>query len=152
TPATDTRTPPAARPIATPPSPLPQLERAPDALVAYVEACEQKLWSPDGAQHCAWLADRCIPESVLRENRVGADPGPQRLDRGEGLPRRGPAVVFPVLTPAVDPAYLQARYLDPDRAGRKYDNPAEAIAPLPRVAPVTTPWSGPRPGVLVVCE
>ncbi len=134
------------------PPPLPELEPGPDALVEYVEACEQTLWSADGARQRAWLAERRIPEAVLEENRVGADPGPHRLARGDGLPRRGPAVVLPILTPAGEPAYLQARYLQPDRAGRKYDNPAEAVAPLPRVAPVTTPWCGPRPAVLVVCE
>lgn len=124
----------------------------PAELVAYVDACEQFLWSPAGARWRRWLDDRLLPDAVLRANRVGADPGPSRLPRERGLPRRGPAVVFPVLGDSGQPGYLQARYLDADRAGRKYDNPTDALATLPRVALVQTPAASTRPGVLLVCE
>ncbi|MGH9014410.1 MAG: toprim domain-containing protein, partial [Acidimicrobiia bacterium] len=85
-------------------------------------------------------------------NRVGADPGPATLRRARGLPRRGPAVVFPVLTDTRSPAYLQARYLDPGRAGRKYDNPSDTLARNPRAVLVCTPRRGASAGALLVCE
>ena len=46
---------------------------------------------------------------------------------------------------------MQARYLNPDETGRKYDNPAAALAPHPRLAfPITTVLA--PADVLVVCE
>jgi DNA primase len=140
---------PAPRPA---PPDLPPLRPAGAELAAYVDACAQHLRSPAGAHVRAWLAARRLPDVVLRANRVGADPGPNRLARAAGLPRRGPAVVLPVFTAAGEVAYLQARYLDPGRAGRKYDNPAGRVAPNPRVAHVHAPRASRRPGVLVVCE
>ena len=147
---------------AAPPRPRPRVRRhavdvtpvrdGPAELIAYADACEQFLWSPEGARWRGWLDDRLLPEAVLRANRVGADPGPDRLRRERGLPRRGPAVIFPVLSDSGQVGYLQARYLDPDRAGRKYDNPIDALATLPRVALVQTPAASARPGVLLVCE
>ncbi len=128
------------------------VREGPAELFAYVDACEQFLWSPAGARWRGWLDDRLLPEAVLRANRVGADPGPDRLRRERGLPRRGPAVIFPVLSDSGQAGYLQARYLDPDRTGRKYDNPTDAVATLPRVALVQTPAASVRPGVLLVCE
>lgn len=141
----------ARRPALHPPS-LPAESAAPRALAEYVSACEQYLWSAHGEPWRQWLAARRLSETVLRANRVGADPGAARLARARDLPRRGPAIVLPVLTPERAPAYLQARYLDPDRAGRKYDNPAESLARNPRVALVHTPRASARAGVLVVCE
>jgi DNA primase len=135
---------------------LPPLRAASDEVRAYVGACEQHLWSEHGGRWLAWLAARGFTDPVLRANRVGADPGPSGVPRASGLPRRGHAVVFPVLTDDREPAYLQARYLDVERAGRKYDNPAESLAPNPRVALVHTPRaSGCAHGrgcALVVCE
>ena len=40
----------------------------------------------------------------------------------------------------------------PTGAGRKYDNPIDALATLPRVALVQTPAASVRPGILLVCE
>jgi DNA primase len=142
-----------ARPGPQPAPPeLPPLRARSDEVRAYVTACEHHLWTDHGDRWRAWLAARGFSEAVLRANRVGADPGPRFLDRPAGLPRRGAAVVFPVLTPDREPAYLQARYLDVEAAGRKYDNPAEALAPNPRVALVHTPRASARGELLVVCE
>jgi DNA primase len=133
---------------------LPPLRPAPEEVRAYVAACEEHLWSDHGGRWHAWLQARGFTEPVLRANRVGADPGPAVVARASGLPRRGHAVVFPVLTEERVPAYLQARYLDVGRAGRKYDNPADQLSPNPRVALVQTPRaSACNPGgALVVCE
>jgi hypothetical protein len=136
---------------------LPPLRVASDEVRAYVAACEQHLWSEHGGRWHAWLAARGFTDPVLRANRVGADPGPAHLPRPWGLPRRGHAVVFTVLTHEREPAYLQARYLDVERAGRKYDNPADRSAPNPRVALVHTPRASAcsvarRERALVVCE
>ncbi|MGH9027507.1 MAG: toprim domain-containing protein [Acidimicrobiia bacterium] len=100
------------------------------------------------------LADRRLPESVLRANRVGADPGPHVIPRARGLPHAGPAVVFPVFDKRGGLAYLQARYLAPDRVGRKYDNPSAALAQNPRVGVAQRPHHPPTHvrGVLVVAE
>jgi len=57
-----------------------------------------------------------------------------------------------VLSDSGQAGYLQARYLDPERTGRKYDNPTDTLATLPRVALVQTPAASVRPGVLLVCE
>ncbi len=46
---------------------------------------------------------------------------------------------------------MQARYLDVDAAGRKYDNPSAALAPHPRIAFTVSP-TPPRWPWLVVCE
>ena len=62
-----------------------------------------------------------------------------------------PAATFPALDPTGKVTFVQARYLDVDTAGRKYDNPAASLAPHPRIAfppspsPARWPW-------LVVCE
>jgi DNA primase len=145
--------PPRPRPQAAPRS-LPPLRTAPDDVRAYVTACEEHLWSEHGGRWHAWLQARGFTDAVLRANRIGADPGPNVLARASGLPRRGHAVVFPVLTPEREPAYLQARYLDVERAGRKYDNPADRLAPNPRVALVHTPRATARTllPALMVCE
>ena len=131
---------------------LPPLRAASDEVLAYVAACEQHLWSEQGGRWRAWLRARGFGDPVLRANRVGADPGSAVLARAPGLPRRGHAVVFPVLTGDREPAYLQARYLDVERARRKYDNPAEHLTPNPRVALVHTPRASARGLALVVCE
>lgn len=143
---------PRARPPRIEPAAVPAVRPGSAELINYVEACQRHLWSPAGERWRNWLADRRLSEAVLRQNCVGADPGPRRLQRARGLPRRGPAVVFPVLSESGEAGYLQARYLDPDRAGRKYDNPADGLATLPRVALVQTPAASARSGVLLVCE
>ncbi|MGH8983189.1 MAG: toprim domain-containing protein [Acidimicrobiia bacterium] len=137
------------RPAPTPPSPRPP---APE-LEEYVAACTTRLWRDSGPAR-EWLESRCLPEAILRANRVGYDPGPNVLPRPSGLPRAGPAAVLPVFDEHRRLAYLQARYLDPERAGRKYDNPGATLAANPRVGVVRSAYRLPPrvPGVVVVCE
>jgi DNA primase len=154
--ATPSGRPPRPRQQPVPPRELPPLRAASDEVLAYVAACKQHLWSEHGGRWRAWLQARGFSDPVLRANRVGADPGPAVVPRASGLPRRGHAVVFPVLADDREPAYLQARYLDVERAGRKYDNPADRLSSNPRVALVDTPRAIARAGAhghaLVVCE
>jgi DNA primase len=57
--------------------------------------------------------------------------------------------VFPAFDAAGNMTYVQARYLDPDAVGRKYDNPSAALAPHPRLSyPIAV---SDRP-TLIVCE
>lgn len=144
--------PPRLRPRRPPQTPLALRPPAPE-LDRYVAACVQHLWGRRGPVR-DWLAARCLPEPVLRANRVGADPGPAMMARPRGLPRGGPAAVFPVFDERGRLAYLQARYLDPDRAGRKYDNPSAMLAHNPRVGIARRAHRLPPrvPGVMVVCE
>lgn len=138
----------------TPPrrAPAPEAVVANDVVEAHVAACEAYLWSAGGTRMRRWLESRGLGAEVLRANRVGADPGPQRLPRAPGLPRSGPAVVLPVLGADGRAAYLQARYLDPP-GGRKYDNPAAAlVGHSPRLANVRLPRSPTDPTTVLVCE
>jgi DNA primase len=130
-----------AEPRAAPPDP---------AVEAYVSACEHQLWTPRGEPVRSWLRRRGLDDDVLAANRVGADPGPRFLARPAGLPHRGSAAVFPALADTGRAIYLQARYLDPGRAGRKYDNPSEHLAVNPRVASLRA--QNARDDVLLVCE
>jgi DNA primase len=105
------------------------------ALREYVEACERILWEPPGNAILRWLTKaRCLDRDVLRQNRIGADPGPHTLHRPPGLPRRGPAAVFPALDADRRPVYLQARYLHPPSGRGKYDNPTGQHGVNPRLA------------------
>ena len=107
------------------------------ALCAYVEACERLLWEPAGDTVRRWLIDeRCLDPDVLRLNRVGADPGPRPLPRANGLPRGGPAAVFPALDDDRQAVYLQARYLHPPPDRGKYDNPTAKHGSNPRLTAV----------------
>lgn len=118
-----------------PPAPSPR--EPSEALRAYVEACERVLWEPAGAAVRRWLVeDRGLSPDVLRRNRIGADPGPRMLGRAGGLPRGGPAAVFPVLDDGGQALYLQCRYLEPPPDRGKYDNPASRHGTNPRCAPI----------------
>ena len=127
------------------------------ALADHVDRCEEILWSKTGQPMLEYLHARGLHDEILRSNHVGADPGPRHLPRAQGLPARGPAVIFPIHDNH-GPIYLQARYLNPDQAGgRKYDNPASWVATNPRYAPVATPTPIPSPAaqheqLLFVCE
>jgi DNA primase len=122
---------PAPRPL---PAPLPRRPPSP-ALEAYVADCERLLWTPTGQAALDWLTnERGFTEAALRANRVGADPGPRRLDRARGLPRGGSAAVFPVLDDRRRAVYLQARYLTPAEGRSRFDNPAGDLAQNPRTA------------------
>jgi len=107
----------------------PELER-------YVAECEALLWAPAGQRVRRWLAAGGLKDQVLRANRVGADPGPAQMPRANGLPRRGPGVVFPVLEDG-RAVYLQTRYLRPGKT--RYDNPAARLVGLPPGRPSCRP-------------
>ena len=107
-------------------------------LESYVERCEVALWSPEGREVLDWLRGRCIPDEILRLNRVGADTG-RSLPRSAGLPKPALAAVFPVLDQGRRAVYLQQRPLKP--APAKYINPdTKTFGTLPRLA-VIAPWS-----------
>jgi len=131
------------------PLPPPRHDPSP-ALRRYVEACQRLLWSEAGLPARSWLTRRRLPRGLLEANQVGFDPGPGRLRRQRGLPYRGPGVVLPTFDQSGEVVYAQVRYLDPDGAGRKYDNPAGEHGSKPALS-----W--PRgqvssSGTIVVCE
>jgi hypothetical protein len=98
-----------------------------------------------------WLRARGFDEPIMRANRLGADPGPARLDRAKGLPRAGAAIVLPVLGTEERPTYLQARYLRPN--GRRYDNPStDLVGSSPRLAEARVPGVTKTDDVVLVCE
>ena len=118
----------------------------------YVRVCESVMRGPQGREVRDWLHARGINDDTIRANRIGADPGRDFFHRHKGLPRgTGIAATLPALDPTGHITYVQARYLNPDQTGRKYDNPAAALAPHPRLAfPATSGQQ--RDGVLIVCE
>jgi len=118
------------------------------AVRAHVERCVEVLWTERGRDVREWLHRRGFHDDTLHAHRVGADPGPRHLDRPYGLPRSGSAAIFPVIeSDAI--VYFQARYLDPERVGRKYDNPHATVASNPRLAHLTT---SAEPPAVFVCE
>ena len=99
-----------------------------------------------------WLHGRGFDDATIRANLLGCDPGRQLLRRRRGLPYgKVPAATFPAFDPAGRVSFVQARYLDVDAAGRKYDNPSSALAPHPRIAFTVAP-EPPRWPLLIVCE
>ena len=120
----------------------------------YVATTHAVLRSPQGEPMRGWLGDRGIGTDVIVANRLGADVGRDLMRRRRGLPYgAGPGVVFPAYSHNGALAYVQTRYLDPDVAGRKYDNPASALGVNPRVAFIKTPASTPgRPPFVLVTE
>jgi DNA primase len=140
----------APRPKRTPPAPPAATVMSP-LVDRYVEACQRILTGPHGRPVRDWLKDRGLDDQTIRANRIGADPGRRLLRRSRGLPYgAGPAATLAALDPAGNLTYVQARYLDPDATGRKYDNPAAAVAPHPRLAFPAA--NGHRGGALLVCE
>jgi hypothetical protein len=99
----------------------------------YVYECAAALWSPTGARIRDWLTEiRGIPEDVLHANCIGADLGPQRQGRPDGMPRAAGAVL-PVLVDG-HAVYAQVRVVNPRGEGPRYLNPNGALAANPRVA------------------
>jgi hypothetical protein len=94
--------------------------------------------------------ERGLDPEVLRANHVGADPGGRKLRRASGLPKNGPAAVFPACTVDGHLAYLQARYLEHDEYGSKYGNPTSRLGDNPRHG-WTQPAGTPKEPV-VICE
>lgn len=107
--------------------------RDPQGLGDYVEACAQRLWTPAGEEIRAWLtADRRLPTEVLRANRVGADLGPGRQSRPNGMPRLAGAVLPAIVDGS--PVYAQIRVPHPRPDRPRYLNPTGHLAPNPRLA------------------
>lgn len=145
------RPPPERPPVASRRPPPPAAREPSAALRAYVEACERILWERAGDAVRRWLVEeRCLDPDVLRRNRVGADPGPSALPRAKGLPRGGPAAVFPALDDDRHAVYLQARYLDPPPDRGKYDNPVARHGSNPRLTTVEPATS--HGGPMIVTE
>jgi 5S rRNA maturation endonuclease (ribonuclease M5) len=141
-----------ARPrAAAAPAPCGPVELDPIVL-EYVEACHRILWKPAGRQVLDYLVtERGLDPAVLEANHVGADLGPDVMNRRKGLPHGGLAAVLP--THAIDGriVYAQARYLDPTGGQAKYDNPAGRLGTNPRIGWVIGPTMR-STSVLVVCE
>jgi DNA primase len=142
------------------PPPRPVTPRPPPAgtldprVETYVRLCASVLRGSQGEPMRRWLTARGISPAIAQANLVGADPGRTLMRRTRGLPYgAGPGVTFPALDPAGRIAYVQTRYLDPDTAGRKYDNPSQTLAPHPRLAFTRTSGEpSDRAGLLVVTE
>jgi DNA primase len=118
------------------PKPLAPGEAHP-SLEAHVAACQEYLWSPRGQPFRRWLGARGFQRDILEANRVGADPGPDRLPRAKGLPTHGAGIVFPILTDGNQAVYLQTRLIKPTTT--KYLNPAShLVGGSPRVAAIRT--------------
>lgn len=114
----------------------------------YVTACERLLWSRAGAEARSWLTrKRRIPRAVLRDNRIGLDPGARRLHRPDGVPR-APGVVLPVLDETGRAVFTQTRRLDAG-AEPRYLNCSAAAAPNPRLALYRAEATG---RCVIVCE
>lgn len=102
-------------------------------LAAYVDSCERALWRPDGATVRRWLTEeRGLPADVLRANHVGADLGPRRQPRPNGMCRMGGAVL-PVIANG-EVVYAQVRVPRPRPDRPRYLNPTADLAPNPRLA------------------
>jgi hypothetical protein len=138
------------RPASPPPTPVAQ---QPDpAVEELVRRAAELLWQPIGDGARRHLRARGFNDLLLHANRVGFDPGPRHLPRPDGLPRRGPGIVYPALQPTTNTAiYYQLRYLNPKRAGRKYDQPRAHLAPNPHFTAVRGVMTDPG-GLVVVCE
>ena len=133
-------------------STAPPAARVMDPLVArYVHACHRILHTTAGRPVLDWLHARGIDDTTITTNLLGADPGRTMMRRARGLPYgTGVAATFPVYGPGGALTYVQARYLHPDTTGRKYDNPAAALSPHPRLAfPITATA---RSDITLVCE
>jgi DNA primase len=134
------------RPIPRPPDPRRLVE-----LGAFVEVCAERLWLPEGRVVRRWLMnERGLPRDVLEHNKVGADLGSYAQRRPEGLPRGGPAAVFPAVHDD-RVMYAQLRRLRPRDDQPKFLNPAASLATNPRTARYR-PVVPVAQGVIVVTE
>lgn len=104
-----------------------------EGLATYVDECARRLWRPDGRAVLRWLTEsRGLPEDVLRQNRIGADPGRRRQDRPDGMPSAGWAAVLPIHEEG-RPLFAQLRAMNPLAGRPRYLNAASRLAPNPRV-------------------
>ncbi len=99
----------------------------------YINFCAGALFAPEGQRIHQWLTEaRGLPDDVLRANKIGADLGPRRQPRPDGMPRTGGAVL-PVLVDG-HAVYAQIRVPNPRGDGPRYLNPTSELAPNPRMA------------------
>ena len=99
----------------------------------YVDSCSAALFSSDGRSVRRWLtAKRGLPEDVLRANKIGADLGPRRQRRPDGMARAA-GVVLPVFAEG-HAVYAQVRVTHPRPDGPRYLNPTSSLASNPRLA------------------
>jgi DNA primase len=137
---------------ATPASPRPRpaaptAHPDPEGLVQYVEDCARRLWRPEGRPTLQWLRDaRGLDPDTLRTNAIGADPGPHRQPRPDGMPRARGAVL-PVIVNG-QPVYAQLRLTHPRDGQPRYLNPSGLLAPNPRLSHLR-PATVERPHILV---
>jgi DNA primase len=137
----------AVPPVRPPPSaPRAVDERTVAQLDAYASACAEHLHSRDGREVRAWLTEqRAIPPEVIEAAGLGADPGPRRLSRPDGVPRVFPAVVIPVRQDG-HVVYTVSRHLRP--VASRWWNTAERVAPNPRLTFIDPPAQAAR-GIVV---
>ena len=103
------------------------------ALTTYVDECAEALWGNEGAPIRRWLSDtRGLPEKILRANKLGADLGPGRQTRPDGVPAVRRAVVLPVLL-AEGACFVQLRTLGQTPGFPKYLNSRDSLTPNPRL-------------------
>jgi DNA primase len=134
-----------------PPRPPRASPMEPAELRKYVEGCAARLWTPAGRGVLSWLTQhRRLPPSALKANGVGADLGPRHDPRPAGIPKVGPAAVFPIRS-GIDAQYVQLRVVNPWPGGPRYLSPNSSVLPNPRVGVY---WPAPRASVggVVVCE
>ena len=117
----------------------------PEGFARYVDDCARRLWRPEGRPVLDWLTiDRGLDPEVLRTNRIGADPGPRRQERPQGMPRAAGAVLA-ALDPDGTPVYAQLRILHPRGDQPRYLNPAGGLLENPRLTHLRPPEVRHRP-------
>jgi hypothetical protein len=106
----------------------------PAGMDRYVDECAAALFTPAGQRIRSWLTEtRRLPDDVLRTNRIGADLGPRRQPRPDGMPGAS-GVVLPIVTGADHRAiYAQLRMTNPQPDGPRYLNPTGNLASNPRI-------------------
>jgi hypothetical protein len=98
----------------------------------YVDECAAELFNPSGQRIRSWLTEtRRLPDDVLRANRIGADLGPRRQRRPDGMPRAAGAVLPVVVDGRA--VYAQLRVTNPRPDGPRYLNPTGGLASNPRI-------------------
>jgi DNA primase len=123
------------RPATPRPDPQPDTDqlREHSQMDRYVTQCATALHTPPASDIHRWLTeDRHIPDAVLRANRIGADLGPARQSRPNGMPRAS-GVVLPVFNNGCA-IYVQLRIPDASGDQPRYLNPKTSLATNPKLA------------------
>ena len=138
-----------------PPPQPPPAPRGPDivrrhTIDTYTSAASMNLWRAHGSPVRRWLmAERAIPEPVLRVNLIGADLAYDDPRRPPPLARPGRAAVLPAVHEGCA-RYFQLRAINPRPDRSRYLNPPATLAANPRIAryhPADTRADG-----TVICE